>query len=404
MGYLKIHGELVSEQVGEKMVSVCPFQAISYQNRKLEIGAGCKMCRLCVKSGVPGVITYEEEEKPQIDKSLWNGITVYVEQEHGKIHPVAMELLGKAGKLAGVNGEPVYALLIGYQMEQAAEELLHYGVDKVFCYDAPELAEFFTEPYANAMADFVRKIRPSVMMIGATMRGRSLAPKAAARFRTGLTADCTVLNMKENKDLVQIRPAFGGNIMAQIVTPNSRPQFCTVRYKVFAAPARGGEKRGTVERMEMEAGLYRSAVCLLETIKKPKEIDIADAEVIVAAGRGVKSKSDLELVERLAEALGAQIACTRPLIEAGWLDARRQIGLSGRTVKPKLIITVGISGSVQFVAGMKGADCIVAINADEHAGIFDVAHYGFVGDLYEIIPKLLDELEAVEDSRGGETA
>lgn len=404
MGYLKIHGELVSEQVGEKMVSVCPFQAISYQNRKLEIGAGCKMCRLCVKSGVPGVITYEEEEKPQIDKSLWNGITVYVEQEHGKIHPVALELLGKAGKLAGVNGEPVYALLIGYQMEQAAEELLHYGVDKVFCYDAPELAEFFTEPYANAMADFVRKIRPSVMMIGATMRGRSLAPKAAARFRTGLTADCTVLNMKENKDLVQIRPAFGGNIMAQIVTPNSRPQFCTVRYKVFAAPARGGEKRGTVERMEMEAGLYRSAVCLLETIKKPKEIDIADAEVIVAAGRGVKSKSDLELVERLAEALGAQIACTRPLIEAGWLDARRQIGLSGRTVKPKLIITVGISGSVQFVAGMKGADCIVAINADEHAGIFDVAHYGFVGDLYEIIPKLLDELEAVEDSRGGETA
>ena len=351
-----------------------------------------------------GVITYEEEEKPQIDKSLWNGITVYVEQEHGKIHPVALELLGKAGKLAGVNGEPVYALLIGYQMEQAAEELLHYGVDKVFCYDAPELAEFFTEPYANAMADFVRKIRPSVMMIGATMRGRSLAPKAAARFRTGLTADCTVLNMKENKDLVQIRPAFGGNIMAQIVTPNSRPQFCTVRYKVFAAPARGGEKRGTVERMEMEAGLYRSAVCLLETIKKPKEIDIADAEVIVAAGRGVKSKSDLELVERLAEALGAQIACTRPLIEAGWLDARRQIGLSGRTVKPKLIITVGISGSVQFVAGMKGADCIVAINADEHAGIFDVAHYGFVGDLYEIIPKLLDELEAVEDSRGGETA
>lgn len=404
MGYLKIHGELVSEQVGEKMVSVCPFQAISYENRKLEIGAGCKMCRLCVKSGVPGVITYEEEEKPQIDKSLWNGITVYVEQEHGKIHPVALELLGKAGELAGVNGEPVYALLIGYQMEQAAEELLHYGADKVFCYDAPELAEFFTGPYANAMEDFVRKIRPSVMMIGATMRGRSLAPKAAARFRTGLTADCTVLDMKENKDLVQIRPAFGGNIMARIVTPNSRPQFCTVRYKVFAAPARDGEKHGTVERMEMEADRYRSAVCLLETVKKPKEIDIADAEVIVAAGRGVKSKSDLELVERLAEALGAQIACTRPLIEAGWLDARRQIGLSGRTVKPKLIITVGISGSVQFVAGMKGADCIVAINADEHAGIFDVAHYGFVGDLYEIIPGLLDELEAVEDSRGGETA
>lgn len=404
MGYLKIHEELVNEQVAEKMCSVCPFQAISYRDQKLEIGAGCKMCKLCVRSGVPGVITYEEEERPQIDKSLWNGITVYIEQEHGRIHPVAFELLGKAGELAAVNGEPVYALLIGYQMELVAEELLHYGADKVFCYDAPELEEFLMKPYTNAMEDFVKKVHPSVMMIGATMRGRAFAPRAAARFRTGLTADCTVLKMKENKDLVQIRPAFGGNIMAQIVTPNSRPQFCTVRYKVFAAPARSEKGQGVIERMEMEKGRYDTEVRLFETIEKPKEIDIAEAEVIVAAGRGVRSRSDLELVERFAEALGAQLACTRPLIEAGWMDARRQIGLSGRTVKPKLIITVGISGSVQFVAGMKGADCIVAINADEHAGIFDVAHYGFVGDLYEIIPKLLDELETAQDGRGGETA
>jgi len=404
MGHLKIHQELVNEQVAEKMRAVCPFQAISYQGRKLEIGAGCRMCKLCVRNGVPGVVTYEEEVKPQIDKLQWNGIAVYIEQEYGRAHPVAFELLGKARELAGVNQEPVYALLIGYRMGKTAEELLHYGVDKVFCYDAPELEEFFTKPYTNAIEDFVRKVHPSVMMIGATMRGRSLAPRAAARFRTGLTADCTVLKMKENRDLVQIRPAFGGNIMAQIVTPNSRPQFCTVRYKVFAAPQRSGDKRGSIENMKMDAALYGSEVRLLETIRKLAQMDIAEAEAIVAAGRGIKSKNDLELVERLAEGLGAQVACTRPLIEAGWLDARRQIGLSGRTVKPKLIVTVGISGSVQFVAGMKGADCIVAINSDEHAGIFDVAHYGFVGDLYEIIPKLLEELEAAGGGKGGESA
>lgn len=393
MGYLKIDQKLVTKEIAEKMVQLCPFEAISYENEELKIGAGCKMCRLCVKKGEAGVVTFIEEETVQIDKSLWNGITVYAEQENGQIHPVTYELIGKAVELAKVNKEPVYVLLIGHDMEAAANELLHYGVDTVFCYDSPELKEFQVETYTNALEDFVNKVHPSVIMIGATLRGRSYAPRAAARFRTGLTADCTVLKMKDNKDLVQIRPAFGGNIMAQIVTPNSRPQFCTVRYKVFSAPNRSSEAAGHIETMTMEADRYVSAVEVKEIIEKPKEVDISEAEIIVAAGRGVKSKNDLELLEKLAEKLGAQMACTRPLIEAGWFDAKRQIGLSGRTVKPKLIITAGISGSVQFVAGMKGADCIIAINEDENAGIFDVAHYGMVGDLYEIIPKLLGYLE-----------
>ena len=376
------------------MTGICPFEAISYENEELKIGAGCKMCKLCVKKGEPGVVTFVEEETEQIDKSLWNGIAVYAEQENGQVHPVTYELIGKAVELAKVNKEPVYVLLIGHELDSAANELLHYGVDSVFCYDKPELKEFLMGPYTNALEDFVNKVHPSVIMIGATLRGRSFAPRAAARFRTGLTADCTVLKMKENKDLVQIRPAFGGNIMAQIITPNSRPQFCTVRYKVFSAPERKAEPQGQIQFMVMEEEKYQSAVEIRETIQKPKEIDISDAEIIVAAGRGVKSKADLELLEKLAEKLGAQMACTRPLIEAGWFDARRQIGLSGRTVKPKLIITAGISGSVQFVAGMKGADCIVAINSDENAGIFDVAHYGVVGDLYEGIPRLLSYIEA----------
>lgn len=393
MGYLKIEQKLVTKDIAEKMVGICPFDAMSYENEELKIGAGCKMCKLCLKKGEPGVVTFIEEETEQINKALWNGITVYAEQENGQVHPVTYELIGKAIELAKVNAEPVYVLLIGHDMKDAAKELLHYGVDTVFCYDSPELSDFLIGPYTNALEDFVNKMKPSVIMIGATLIGRSFAPRAAARFRTGLTADCTVLEMKENKDLVQIRPAFGGNIMAQIVTPNSRPQFCTVRYKVFSSQERSEEVMGQIKMMTMDAECYKTDVKIEETIGKTKEVDISEAEIIVAAGRGVKNKADLELLERLAEKLGAQMACTRPLIEAGWFDARRQIGLSGRTVKPKLIITVGISGSVQFVAGMKGADCIVAINSDENAGIFDVAHYGVVGDLYEVIPKLLSYIE-----------
>ena len=393
MGYLKIEQKLVTKDIAEKMVGICPFDAMSYENEELKIGAGCKMCKLCVKKGEPGVVTFIEEETEQINKALWNGITVYAEQEKGQVHPVTYELIGKAIELAKVNAEPVYVLLIGHDIKDAAKELLHYGVNTVFCYDSPELSDFLIGPYTNALEDFVNKVKPSVIMIGATLRGRSFAPRAAARFRTGLTADCTVLDMKENKDLVQIRPAFGGNIMAQIVTPNSRPQFCTVRYKVFSTPERSEEAIGQIKMMTMDAECCKTDVKIEETIEKTKEVDISEAEIIVAAGRGVKNKADLELLERLAEKLGAQMACTRPLIEAGWFDARRQIGLSGRTVKPKLIITAGISGSVQFVAGMKGADCIVAINSDENAGIFDVAHYGIVGDLYEVIPKLLSYIE-----------
>ena len=233
--------------------------------------------------------------------------------------------------------------------------------------------------------------KPSSVLVGATNVGRSLAPRIAARFRTGLTADCTVLEMYENTDLVQIRPAFGGNIMAKILCPKTRPQLCTVRYKIFSAPAKT-EPHGEVFRMELAPEKRETTTEVLEVIKKAKEKDISDAEIIVAAGRGLKKEEDFELVRRLADLLGAEIAGTRPIIELGWLDPKRQIGLSGRTVKPKLIITVGISGAVQFAAGMKNSDRIIAINSDPAASIFNIAHYGFVGDLYEILPKLIEKL------------
>ena len=223
--------------------------------------------------------------------------------------------------------------------------------------------------------------------------GRSLAPRVAARCGAGLTADCTVLKMKENTDLVQIRPAFGGNIMAQIVTPNARPQFCTVRYKIFSAPVRSDISSGEVIMMDVTDDMKRSGTQILSVTEKPREVDISDADVIVACGRGFAKEADLEMARELAELLGGQLAGTRPLIEAGWLSPKRQIGLSGRTVKPKIIICLGISGSVQFAAGMKGADLIVAVNKAADASIFDICHVGLVGDIYEIVPQLIEKIK-----------
>ena len=386
---LRIHQERLDEDGIRQLIDICPFGAISCRDGKVEIDSGCRMCRLCVKKGPGGAVEYMETQEPGINKDEWRAVAVYVEYNGKAVHPVTFELIGKARELAAVTGHPVYALFMGYQVGEKAEELLAYGVDQVFVYDRKELEHFSVLTYANVFADFITRIRPSSILVGATNAGRSLAPRVAARFRTGLTADCTVLEMKENTDLVQIRPAFGGNIMAQIVTPKNRPQFCTVRYKIFSAPPVTKEPSGTIRTMEVTEDMIDRRIRVEEIIHKPKEIDISEAEVIVAVGRGVKSQADLEIIRELAAALDAQLACTRPLIECGWFDARRQIGLSGRTVKPKLIITIGISGSVQFAAGMRGAECIIAINTDRKAPVFDIANIGLVGDWYEILPRLL---------------
>lgn len=389
MAELRIHQEQLDEDGIRQLIDICPFGAISCRDGKVEIDSGCRMCRLCVKKGPGGAVEYMETQEPGINKDEWRAVAVYVEYNGKAVHPVTFELIGKARELAAVTGHPVYALFMGYQVGEKAEELLAYGVDQVFVYDRKELEHFSVLTYTNVFADFITRIRPSSILVGATNAGRSLAPRVAARFRTGLTADCTVLEMKENTDLVQIRPAFGGNIMAQIVTPKNRPQFCTVRYKIFSAPPVTKDPSGTIRTMEVTDGMIDRRIRVEEIIHKPKEIDISEAEVIVAVGRGVKSQADLELIRELAAALDAQLACTRPLIECGWFDARRQIGLSGRTVKPKLIITIGISGSVQFAAGMRGAECIIAINTDRKAPVFDIANIGLVGDWYEILPRLL---------------
>jgi electron transfer flavoprotein alpha subunit len=393
MGKLVINHNLVTPEKAEALVSLCPFGAISYEQGKLDISSGCKMCKMCVRKG-GGLVDFVEEAK-EIDKTLWRGICVYADCSGGKLHRVTFELCGKARELAAVTGHPVYALVIGYQTADCAQQLRHYGVDKIFVYDHPELADFRIEPYTAAFFDFIEKEKPSSILVGATNLGRQLAPRVAARCRTCLTADCTVLEMKENTDLVQIRPAFGGNIMAQIVTPNTRPQFCTVRYKVFSEPIPTADPSGEIVPMAVTAEMVSSAVQVLSCVDKPRAVDIAEAEVIVAVGRGASGTAMLEAAGELAKLLGGMVACTRPLVEANVFDAKRQIGLSGRTVKPKLIFALGISGAVQFAAGMKASDCIVAINTDPNAPIFDVAHYCVVGDVNQIVPKLIAKIKGV---------
>ncbi|MDY2628133.1 MAG: FAD-binding protein [Lachnospiraceae bacterium] len=390
-------GKLVIDQSKiediQALIDICPFGAMEEKDGKLEINAACKTCKLCVKKGPKGAVTYIEDEKPKIDKSLWNGIAVYVDHVDGKIHPVTMELIGKARELAAKINHPVYALFIGSNLDGKSEELLHYGVDKVFVYDDEKLARFMIEPYTAVFEDFIQTQKPSAILVGATTVGRQLAPRVAARMRTGLTADCTILDMNEDTDLVQIRPAFGGNIMAQILTPNNRPQMATVRYKVMNAPERSDTISGEIVRCEISADRLKTNMEVIDIIEKEKEKFIESADVLVVAGRGVKKQEDLAMVQELADLLGGMFACTRPVVEAGWADAKCQVGLSGRTVRPRLIITCGVSGAVQFVAGMKNSENIVAINSDPSATIFETAHYCLVGDLYEILPKMIERIK-----------
>ncbi|WP_313072157.1 electron transfer flavoprotein subunit alpha [Lacrimispora sp.] len=395
MARLIVHQERIPDH--QELINICPFGALEEQDGKVVVNAACKMCRLCVKKGPEGAVEYVEDvKKPEINKDEWKGVAVYADHVDGTIHPVTFELIGKAKEMAAVTGQEVYVLFMGNEIRDKSEEILHYGADKVFVYDKEELARFKIEPYTAVFEDFIKKVKPSSILVGATTVGRQLAPRVAARMKTGLTADCTILEMNENSDLSQIRPAFGGNIMAHIKTPNHRPQIATVRYKIMNAPARAESKSGVIVDCDMDEEMLSSHVDVIDILPKAKETFIENSDVLVVAGRGVKKEEDINMLRELADLLGGQVACTRPMAESGWMDAKYQIGLSGRTVRPKLIITCGVSGAIQFVAGMNHSDTIFAINNDPKAPIFKSAHYCLVGDFYDILPKLITKIKEKE--------
>ena len=387
MAYIKVNQDKVSPEIAKKLIDICPFNAFDYTDAYLSINASCKICRVCVKKGPDGVCEFVETKKYKINQADYKGIAVYVEIHNQKAHHVSWELIGKAKELSVKTKEMVFAIVIGENVSHIAHEALSYGVDEVFLYDHPAFKDFNVELYTNVMESFYKKYQNNVILYGSTPRGRSFAPRVAARLKTGLTADCTMLDITKDGELLQIRPAFGGNIMAKINTPNHRPQMATIRYKMFNAPKQV-TPFGIIHKEDTDFIKKDSTIHLLETLHKPVVSDLSDAEVIIAVGRAFKKQKDLELIEPLRKRLNAEIGCTRPLIENGWFDPRKQIGLSGRTVKPKLIINLGISGAVQYIEGMKEAELIITVNSDEHNKLFDISHYSIIGDIYQVLPEL----------------
>jgi len=321
--------------------------------------------------------------------SEYKGVMVFAEQEDGKIHPVSYELLGKGREIADRLGAELSCVLLGFQMEKEANELVYHGADKVFLYDHPSLKEFDVVRYKQNMVKLVREEKPEILLLGATHLGRSLGPRIAAALKTGLTADCIDLKVDEEGNLIQIRPAFSGNILAHIKT-KMRPQMSTVRYRVMEKRERDPVRKGKIIAREVEI-VEKSGLKIMKK-EKAGEVNITEADVVVSGGRGLKKPDDFDILRELASLLGGVVGSSRPLVDEGWIGREHQVGFSGNTVKPKLYIACGISGSPQHLAGMRDSDVIVAINTDPSAPIFKVADYCIVGDLYEVLPKLVDEI------------
>ncbi len=372
---------------------VCPFDGISWVQRRPEFNENCRACPICSGECPTGAIYMREEAAAAPDDSA--GIMVVAELGSGGVQPVTAELIGEARRLAGDVGWPVHCVVLGSDCSAPARDILAYGVDSVQLYDDPALRHFRPVTWADALQDAVRRLHPAVLLMAGTPAGRSLAPRLATRLRTGLTADCTSLQLADDGRLLQTRPAYGGDIMATIETPTGRPQMATVRPRVMPAAERVASPSGEIVQCNFSPSDSHTRVRALHPA--PRAETVADADIIVTAGRGVRRRADLQMLQSLADALGGMLGCSRPLVEAGWLSSVHQVGLSGRTVRPRLYIACGVSGAIQHVAGMRSSDLIMAINSDERAPIFEVAHYAVVGDLYEVVPAMLDEIE-----RGGD--
>lgn len=325
-----------------------------------------------------------------------SGVFTFAEQVDGVLTNVSYELLGKARELAADLDDKVTAVLLGENISDLAAELVAAGADRVLFVDSPKLKFYRTEPYTQAMAYVVEEYKPEIFLIGATGIGRDLGPRVAARVHTGLTADCTSLEIdSESKELRMTRPAFGGNLMATILCSDHRPQMATVRPGVMVREVADPERQGEI--VELDVSLDENS-CYVEIEKIAKKIaqhvDITEADVLVAGGRGVGSAENFEILQELADALGGEVAASRAVVDAGWQIKERQVGQTGKTVRPSLYIAIGISGAIQHVAGMEEADYIVAINKNPDAAIFNFADVGVVGDLFEIVPKLTQALKA----------
>ena len=338
----------------------------------------------------------------------YKGVFVFAQQVDNKVSGIALELIGEGKRLAEKLSAEVTAVLIGSDVKGLADELAAYGADKVIVVDDPELKEYRTEPYAHALASVINKYKPEILLVGATAIGRDLGPRVSARVHTGLTADCTSLEIgdfpinpipgKEQKhnQLLMTRPAFGGNTIATIACPDFRPQMATVRPGVMQKLEKKEGAKALVEEFNPGFTPDNKYVEIVDIVKNITDtVDIMDAKILVSGGRGVGSPENFKILEDLAEVIGGTVSCSRAVVDSGWLPKERQVGQTGKTVRPNVYFAIGISGAIQHTAGMEESDIIVAINKDDTAPIFDVADYGIVGDLNKIVPKLTEELKKV---------
>jgi len=376
-------------------VDHCPFGAaiIDEDKNTAFINDMCTVCGSCVDiCPVSAIeITAKVGQSGRVNIADYHGVWAFAEQRKGVVQKVAYELINEGRKLADTLGEELCAVLLGSGMDEAAEDLLHYGVDKVYYVDDPLFENFQDDPMVSAITHLCQEYKPAVLLTGATHIGRSFIPQVAVTLQTGLTADCTGLAIDDTgTHLMQTRPAFGGNIMATIRCFNHRPQLATVRPKVFKMAERRAQKSGQVIKLSLPSN--GATVCRTKFLKSIEEvgetINIAEADIIVSGGRGLQDPKNFTMIESLAKALGGAVGASRAAVDSGWISYAHQVGQTGKTVSPKLYIACGISGQIQHRVGMQGSDVILAINKDPNAPIFDFATFGIVGDIFEIVPAL----------------
>ena len=377
-------------------LSACPYGCIKIENKKAQILENCNLCGACVDSCKFGAIeiTTDKGLENEIDINEYKDVWVFAEQREGKIASVTFELLGAAKKLAQDLGQSLCAVLLGDGVDSQANTLIEYGADVVYLVDNPKLRNYNDEIYTNVFTDLINEYKPNIVLMGATTYGRSLAPRVSSRLNTGLTADCTALEIHPKDNiLMQTRPAFSGNLMATIICPNHRPQMATVRPKVMKPLDKDSNRQGKIicPKITVEDSLMTKVI---ETVKEAKEgVNLTEADIIVSGGRGLGDPKHFKLIEELAKVLGGAVGASRAAVDAGWISYSHQVGQTGKTVSPKIYIACGISGAIQHLAGMSSSDIIIAINKNPDAPIFKAATYGIVGDLHQIIPLLVSEFK-----------
>jgi len=382
-------------------VKSCGTNAIEMKDKLATITIeSCTMCGACVAACRFNAISIEIEKQPREDLSQYKGVWVFGEQRGGHVAPVVFELIGIGRDLANARNSELAVVILGSNISDAANELAEYPVDKVYVYDAPELEVYDAERYCRVLTDVTRELKPEIFLAGATTTGRSFMSGVAINLYTGLTADCTGLEIGEDGLLHQTRPAYGGNIMATILCPYTRPQMATVRHKVFPISCKRAQGRAEIIDLTPKPQLFGSRSKFLEFIETVGEkVNLVDANIIVSGGRGVGGPEGFGVIRELADELNAAVGSSRAAVDAGWIPYAHQVGQTGKTVCPKIYIACGISGAVQHQVGMRSSDMIIAINKDANAPIFSIADYGFVGDLFEIVPALTKKIRQM---RGAE--